>query len=76
MRGDDEQQLGVFSYVSPEQRVPTDHPLRPVRAMADEGVARLATAVQQAVRQDRGAVDSAGEVVACAPAPSSLLRAQ
>ncbi len=36
MRGDDQQQLGVFSYVSPEQRVPPDHPLRPLRAMADE----------------------------------------
>lgn len=35
MRGDDEQQLDVFSYVSPEQRVPQDHPLRAVRAMAD-----------------------------------------
>jgi transposase len=35
MRGDDEQQMGVFSYVSPEQRVPQDHPLRPLRAMAD-----------------------------------------
>jgi transposase len=41
MRGDDEQQLGVFSYVSPEQRVPTDHPLRPVRAMADEALREL-----------------------------------
>ena len=35
MRGDDEQQLDVFSYVSPEQRVPQDHPLRAVRAMTD-----------------------------------------
>jgi transposase len=41
MRGDDEQQLGVFSYVSPEQRVPSDHPLRPLRAMADEALHTL-----------------------------------
>jgi transposase len=41
MRGDDEQQLGVFSYVSPEQRVPTDHPLRPLRAMADDALREL-----------------------------------
>src|SRR2546430_17117869 len=41
MRGDDEQQLGVFSYVSPEQRIPQDHPLRPVRAMADEALREL-----------------------------------
>src|SRR3970040_1193983 len=25
----------MFSYVSPEQRVPPDHPLRPVREMVD-----------------------------------------
>jgi transposase len=41
MRGDDEQQLGVFSYVSTEQRVPHDHPLRPIRAMADEALRKL-----------------------------------
>jgi transposase len=26
----------MFSYVSPEQRVPADHPLRPIRQMVDE----------------------------------------
>ena len=36
MRGDDNQQEGVFSYVSPEKRVPADHPLRPIRKMVDE----------------------------------------
>src|ERR1700689_1958288 len=36
MRGDDNQQDGMFSYVSPEKRVPPDHPLRPVRKMVDE----------------------------------------
>jgi transposase len=36
MRGDDNQQDGMFSYVSPEKRVPEDHPLRPVRKMVDE----------------------------------------
>ena len=36
MRGDDNQQEGMFSYISPEQRVPADHPLRPVRKMVDE----------------------------------------
>lgn len=41
MRGKDEQQLGVFSYVSPEQRIPQDHPLRPLRAMADEALRDL-----------------------------------
>jgi len=36
MRGEDEQQAAMFSYVSPEQRVPADHPLRPIRKMTDE----------------------------------------
>src|SRR5690348_4190893 len=36
MRGDDHQQFGVFSYVSLEDRVPADHPLRPIRQVVDE----------------------------------------
>lgn len=36
MRGDDLQQDAMFSYVSPERRVPTDHPLRPIRQMVDQ----------------------------------------
>jgi hypothetical protein len=41
MRGNDEQQLDVLSYVSPEQRVPQDHPLRSLRAMTDEALRDL-----------------------------------
>src|SRR5271163_3910412 len=41
MRGKDEQQLDVFSYISPEQRVPQDHPLRSLRAMTDEALRDL-----------------------------------
>jgi transposase len=36
MRGIDHQQSDMFSYLSPEQRVRKDHPLRTVRAMTDE----------------------------------------
>jgi transposase len=36
MRGDDNQHDGMFSYISPEKRVPADHPLRPIRRMVDE----------------------------------------
>ena len=35
MRGQDHQQSDIFSYLSPEQRVQQDHPLRAIRAMAD-----------------------------------------
>lgn len=36
MRGDDQQPDSMFSYVAPEQRVPKDHPLRPIRQLVDE----------------------------------------
>ena len=38
MRGHDEQTAHMFSYLSPEQRVPADHPLRAVRALTDEAL--------------------------------------
>jgi len=42
MRGDDKQlQSGMFSYVSLEQRVPPDHPLRAIRKLVDEILARM-----------------------------------
>jgi transposase len=41
MRGHDEQTGHVFSYLSPEQRVPADHPLRAIRKMSDPILARL-----------------------------------
>jgi len=36
MRGNDRQPDSMFSYVSPEQRVPPDHPLRAIRALVDD----------------------------------------
>jgi len=38
MRGEDLQQLDVFSYVSAEERIPSDHPLRAIRRMVDEAL--------------------------------------
>lgn len=35
MRGADEQQEWMFSYISAEKRVPKDHPLRTIRTMVD-----------------------------------------
>jgi transposase len=43
MRGDDRQQAGMFSYLSPEQRVPADHPLRPIRALVDDALRGLSS---------------------------------
>src|SRR3954447_15931887 len=36
MRGDDRRPDSMFSYVSPEQRVPSDHPLRAIRGLVDD----------------------------------------
>jgi transposase len=41
MRGDDQQQSHMFSYLSPEARVRKDHPLRAIRAMVDEVLTQL-----------------------------------
>src|SRR5205809_7229296 len=41
MRGTDSQQSAMFSYLSPEERVPANHPLRPIRLMVDEALKAL-----------------------------------
>jgi transposase len=42
MRGADEQPGSMFSYVSLEERVPADHPLRAIRRITDRALERLA----------------------------------
>jgi transposase len=41
MRGGDFHQDGMFSYVSPDKRVPQDHPLRPIRKMVDQALREM-----------------------------------
>src|SRR5579871_5081952 len=41
MRGTDIQQSSMFSYLSPEERVPAKHPRRPIRLMVDEALKAL-----------------------------------
>ena len=41
MRGADSKQEAMFSYVSPDARVPAKHPLRPIRAMIAEALAQM-----------------------------------
>jgi transposase len=47
MRGLDYQQSSAFSYVSPEQRVPASHPLRPIRKLMDAALANLSPIFEQ-----------------------------
>jgi transposase len=65
MRGDDRQQAAMWSHISPEQRVPPDHPLRPIRAMVD-GVLRELSPRFEALYAKRGRPSIA---------PEKLLRA-
>jgi transposase len=66
MRGTDHQQSHIFSYLSAEQRVRKDHPLRAVRAMVDEILHALSPEFDRMyAREGRPSI-----------APEKLLRAQ
>jgi transposase len=47
MRGETSGQGGAFSYVSLEERVPSDHPLRSIRRMTDEVFEKLSPAFDE-----------------------------
>jgi transposase len=66
MRGDDQQQNHIFSYLSPEARVRKDHPLRAIRTMVDEVLTQLSPQFDRMyARVGRPSI-----------APEKLLRAQ
>ena len=41
MRGEGQHQGAMFSYVTMEQRIPADHPIRAIRAMVDEALRQM-----------------------------------
>jgi transposase len=47
MRGDDQQTGHLFSYLSPEARVPADHPLRAIRRLTDAALGTLSRAFDE-----------------------------
>ena len=66
MRGDDRQQADMYSYISPEQRVRENHPLRKIRTMADEALKNMSARFNQMyAKTGRPSI-----------APEKLLRAQ
>ena len=75
MRGDDNQQDGMFSYISPEKRVPADHPLRPVRKMVDEILKEMSPKFAE-VLESGAPIDRAGAIVAVAAVADLLFGAQ
>jgi transposase len=62
MRGDERIQDGMFSYVSLEQRVPVDHPLRAVRKLTDAVLGSL-SAEFDALYADSGRPSIAPEYI-------------
>ena len=66
MRGDDKQQASMFSYVTMEQRIPANHPMRRIRAMADRALETM----------DAVFDDLYSETGRPSIAPERLLRAQ
>jgi transposase len=52
MRGDDVQQQAMFSYLSPEARVPKDHPLRLIREMVNRALRELSGEFQAMYARD------------------------
>jgi hypothetical protein len=47
MRGHDTQQAGPISYLSPEERVPVMHPLRPILQYVDTALTTLSPKPEQ-----------------------------
>ncbi len=47
MRGTDKQQVTMLSLVTPDRRVPADHPLRRIKALADQALAALSPTFDQ-----------------------------
>jgi transposase len=66
MRGEDKQQAAMFSYITLEQRIAPDHPMRRIRAMADRALARMDAAFDELY----------SEMGRPSIAPERLLRAQ
>jgi transposase len=66
MRGEGQDQGAMFSYVTMEQRVPSDHPIRAIRSMVDEALRQM-DGTFSAMYSERGRPSIA---------PERLLRAQ
>jgi transposase len=47
MRGDDQKQSAMYSYVTLEQRIPADHPARQIRALVDRALQRMDSQLEQ-----------------------------
>src|SRR5215471_17389735 len=76
VRGEDVQQQAMYSYLSPEQRVPVNHPLRAVRQMTDRILREMSSLfARMYARMGRPSIPPR-EAVEGLVAPDSLYRPQ
>ena len=47
MRGDDQKQTAMYSYVTLAQRIPADHPARQIRVLVDRALERMDAQLEQ-----------------------------
>jgi transposase len=47
MRGDEQKQTAMYSYVTLAQRIPADHPVRAIRVLVDRALARMDAQLEQ-----------------------------
>jgi transposase len=47
MRGEEEKQTAMYSYVTMAQRIPADHPVRSIRGMVDRALSRMDSELEQ-----------------------------
>src|SRR5947207_1768610 len=76
MRGDDPRHDGMFSYITPEARVRSDYPLRPIRRMTDAALERLSPRFDRLYSPTGRALDPTGEAAARAAAADAVQHSQ
>ena len=76
MRGDDQRTEELFSYLSPERRVPADHPLRVICDLTDVALRSLSRDFARLYAMTGCPFGGAGETAAGIAAASALQRAQ
>ena len=53
MRGDENGQVAAFSYVTPEERIPADHPLRAMRQLVNEALKGMSRQIGRDIQDPR-----------------------
>ena len=76
MRGRHEEQEVMLAFVDIEGRVPKDHPLRTIKTVADEALARLSPEFDRMYSKVGAGLGATGATVEGVPAHLPLLGAQ